>query len=850
MGIKSDGSSIIASDDSTINSNPILNNNDDNSTVMTDDSSVQTSNNGYALPTTMQKTFKPSNVPTVYDMEDMIGDDDASTRTPIPKFMPNNLMDSGGMPSTFLRDRKNTTPPTDGKTASNNSNESSGGENFSEDGDHFLAERQKEAEALRSKREEENVGRLVVKAKQQHSFAKAWFAEAETNALPELPPRKKKERTAKNIKIPSNAPPEVVKEGLELKKMTIAIPTQTGPIDLDSGEPWAEDDKTTSISIPGTFAMTTHTMITEKRKNEGAFIQIGVPEEEDLTYHTQRKFLNRTACTIGQTRWSLLALLVLTVGLFATVGGAVLAGLLFGDGKTASPTTRPSDSPTVEVTTGKPSLAPTISVYPSLRPTVTPSTMPSGNPSSQPTSIPSRSPSSQPSTTPSMAPTSTPSAQPSLSIMPSISSIPTRTFENTVFQQIGQDKTLITNSLDDQFGYQVSLSQDGKILAAATPNYPEGFGSVTVYELIENESSSSNWVPLGQRIHGTIDKNQFGFSIQLSADGHTLVVGEPVFEVGTGRVQIFSYNDSKSWIQLGADILGDLTNSDFGQSVTISGDGRRVAIGAPDYKKLNNGIVFVHVYDDTEGGEGWGVGQRINGKNTAFHGFGQYVSLSGDGSTLACSAPNADEAGFVKVFKLKVDDKITYDAENAFIIEEHYYDNYIMESRFGWSISLSWDGSRIAVGSPDYSNDEGCAPDYSDDEGCQKTGRVDIYESLNDGDGSNDNSWTSVGEPIFGTPHTDQQLGWSVSLSYSGNRVAAGAYKRNFKSSGLFNAGQVVIHRFTNGSWGDGLALDGQRDNERFGFDVALGGDANVLAVGSPGDTISNGAVQAYEWIE
>jgi len=267
--------------------------------------------------------------------------------------------------------------------------------------------------------------------------------------------------------------------------------------------------------------------------------------------------------------------------------------------------------------------------------------------------------------------------------------------------------------------------------------------------------------------------------------------------------------------------------------VTISGDGKRVAIGAPDYDSLKFGLVLVLVYDDTEGS--WGDGQRINGQNVPYDGFGFDVSFSGDGSTLACSAPEANSFyGFVLVYKLDKADGVTYDSESSVLLDD-YYPNYQRDARgrFGWSISLSWDGSRIAVGSPDYSSDDHV-----------KTGRVDVYESLNDGA-----DWSNVGEPIFGTPDSEQQLGWSVSLSYNGNHVAAGAYRRDSLNGRYFLAGQVVIHRFTNGSWGDGIEIEGQRDNEQFGFDVDLGGDANALAVGGPA-ILLKGVVRAYEWIE
>jgi len=399
----------------------------------------------------------------------------------------------------------------------------------------------------------------------------------------------------------------------------------------------------------------------------------------------------------------------------------------------------------------------------------------------------------------------------------------------TLLHQVGQDTTINTPTDGFGFGSSVSLSKNGNILAAGAP----GLNCVTVYKLVRNENFGiTRWEPLGQTIKGPIGGNNFGFSLQLSADGHTLIVGEPVYNNEAGRVQVFSYNadSSENWIQLGNDIIGDMDDSSFGQSVTISGDGRRVAIGAPDYD-VKHGRVFVHVYDDTDGGDGWGDGQEISGRDSIFHGFGHDVSLSGDGSTLACSAPKAFQSGFVMVYKVNKDDKKKYGDRVIIKPESFLKDSY----RFGWSISLSWDGSRIAVGSPDYPDPEGTSDSPS------QTGRADIYEPSDDVSGTNKNKWVPVGEPIFGSQVNGLQSGWSVSLSSSGNHVAIGAYRRNsFR-------GQVVVHEFINGSWVDDLAIDGQSDEEWFGYDVAFGGDA-FLAVGGPGATTKSGVVRAYEW--
>merc|ERR1719491_1748965 len=102
-----------------------------------------------------------------------------------------------------------------------------------------------------------------------------------------------------------------------------------------------------------------------------------------------------------------------------------------------------------------------------------------------------------------------------------------------------------------------------------------------------------------------------------------------------------------------------------------------------------------------------------------------------------------------------------------------------------------------------------------------------------------------MGDPIFGTEVGE--LGHSVSLSYDGTRVAAGA--KDFSSEPLAQNGRVLIHRFTNGSWGTGVEIDGKAEREKCGWGVDLADNAQYIALGCPSPTgILNGKVYVYQW--
>ena len=80
--------------------------------------------------------------------------------------------------------------------------------------------------------------------------------------------------------------------------------------------------------------------------------------------------------------------------------------------------------------------------------------------------------------------------------------------------------------------------------------------------------------------------------------------------------------------------------------------------------------------------------------------------------------------------------------------------------RSGYSVSLSDDGSIVAIGAPRNTN-------LSSTSSTIGTGQVRIYQNVN-------NIWTQLGSDINGESYTDY-LGSSVSLSEDGSTVAIGA---------------------------------------------------------------------------
>ncbi len=119
----------------------------------------------------------------------------------------------------------------------------------------------------------------------------------------------------------------------------------------------------------------------------------------------------------------------------------------------------------------------------------------------------------------------------------------------------------------DYLGRSVHLSPDANTLTIGSPGYHEDNdwpGYVRVFSLASDEVlGTDTWNQINQDIKGESIGDEFGRSVSLSDDAKTIAVGAPYFGNGgngvySGRVIVFRMHDYESgWIQLGDDIEGD-----------------------------------------------------------------------------------------------------------------------------------------------------------------------------------------------------------------------------------------------------------------------------------------------------
>ena len=100
--------------------------------------------------------------------------------------------------------------------------------------------------------------------------------------------------------------------------------------------------------------------------------------------------------------------------------------------------------------------------------------------------------------------------------------------------------------------------------------------------------TNSIFTQIGSDIDGEAAGDNSGSSVSLSSDGKVVAIGAPSNSDkwgGSGHVRIYQ-NVSGTWTQVGSDIDGEAVADSSGCSVSLSSDGSVVAIGA----YLNEGM--------------------------------------------------------------------------------------------------------------------------------------------------------------------------------------------------------------------------------------------------------------------
>ena len=219
--------------------------------------------------------------------------------------------------------------------------------------------------------------------------------------------------------------------------------------------------------------------------------------------------------------------------------------------------------------------------------------------------------------------------------------------DGTSWEQIGED---IDGESDfDWLGHSVSLSANGSTVAIGASSF--SLDSTGYYvKVYHTDSDGRNMVQIGQTLSSNDIEDYFGHSVDITADGMTIICGSPgnFATDRPGHVRVFSLEGdvilgTGTWKQIGQDIIGEANGDEFGYSVSISDDGQILAVGA----RFSN---RVRVYRMNDSESGW---VQLDDDISAE--YETSVSLSGDGNKVSIGSQlydndNGTDSGRARVY--------------------------------------------------------------------------------------------------------------------------------------------------------------------------------------------------------
>ncbi len=426
-----------------------------------------------------------------------------------------------------------------------------------------------------------------------------------------------------------------------------------------------------------------------------------------------------------------------------------------------------------------------------------------------------------------------------------------------------------------KFGNSVALSADGTTLAVSSvaedsatkgingnqnDHSAVGAGAVYVYA-----RGAAGWKQQAYvKASNTDSADGFGYSLALSADGNTLVVGAngeasaatgvngnqaDNSMAGAGAVYVFNRTGA-AWEQsayLKASNTGESDDGDqFGYSLALSGDASTIAVGAiaedsaatgingngADNSAGESGAVYVFTKDRGA----WSQQAYVKPWNTTTRGalFGYSVGLSKDGNTLAVGAYDEDGGrGAVYAFSRT---GAAWSQQMRLVAS-----NAERGDSLGCAVAVSGDGNTVLAGAFDedavltgVQPPDAGANDEKDD---TSVGAAYVFARFG-------RKWAQQTYLKAFNSRMNDQFAWALAISGDGNTVAVGSHLEDSNATRLNgdqsdasaeDSGAVYVYTREANTWSPAAYVKASNTQAaaEFGISVALNGDGKVLAVGA-----------------
>ena len=354
-------------------------------------------------------------------------------------------------------------------------------------------------------------------------------------------------------------------------------------------------------------------------------------------------------------------------------------------------------------------------------------------------------------------------------------------------------QSFATSTTPNKFGWSASISGDGNYLVVGMPGYDSDRGMAKIYHLNLIDVTWDEMISLtGPNVGGS-----YGYSVSISKDGSRVAIGAPNF--GAGMVEVYEY--TTTWNLIGSQISGGETGNTFGWSVSLSGSGEYLTVGEPRKSlQVNTGVGGVQTYRYIS--SQWVKQTSLSFENTQVeHQIGYDAVISSSNNVVLFGAPTAGP-GYIKISSY-LDGNVPIFATPMTFGE-----------RFGWCVSISDDGTIFAVGAPFFN---------------AKRGRVLIYDATT-------TPPSLKGSPIIGANENDE-LGGSLHLSGNGQKLLL--YSKQ---------GRVSNYQYVGSEWvvNSDEILTSKVTDSNFGYSLSTSTTGNRMVISSPFFENSSGMVQIF----
>jgi hypothetical protein len=268
----------------------------------------------------------------------------------------------------------------------------------------------------------------------------------------------------------------------------------------------------------------------------------------------------------------------------------------------------------------------------------------------------------------------------------------------------------------EEMGISVSMSSDGTTALVGALTGGGNEGAVFVFHVANPALWSTNPAPVAVLTNATHTgpDDWMGASVTLSADGTTAFIGATNYNNAAGAVFVFHVPSEDAWATSSTP-TATLTNAaggannEFGQSLAVSSDGTTAIIGSSLATNSGKGDAFVfHVPSETAwASSSTPTAALTDAASTNQDGFGQSVSISGDGTTAVVGTyVFSGDHGYATVFHTASEDSwVSTSSPTATLTNP----SPAAGDNFGLSVSLSADGTTALIGSPGVNTGKGAA---------------------------------------------------------------------------------------------------------------------------------------------